>query len=246
MSFRIWLLNIVMAGLLAFVGASIWDVWHMDLKEVSNPAAGGSKAGPPEAGKAEKALHDERKYELLVAQNLFSPKREEYIPPEEPEAEKEPKKKTVKISGEGVVLYGVIITGEEKTALINNPGGKLGDEKYQWIREGQTLANLKVEEIKPKEIILNDGSEKYQILLSEKKRRGGQPKKDKKSGPTVVSGGSLSEKTKPRSTPSQSTSKTSGDGSKKELTSGDSGSEESEEKYETIHTPFGKIKRKKK
>jgi len=255
-SFRIWLLNIVMAGMLVFAGVHVWDLWHAEPKKVPAKAPSTDKGRGPTADKAEKKLLDVQAYEELVAQNLFSPEREAYIPPEEPEApeaqESEPEQKPVRISGEKVILYGVVITGGEKTALINNPGGKLinnpggklGEGKYQWITEGQALGNLTVQGIDPRQIVLDDGSRQYQILLSEKKERPAKRQTNQSSGPTVVSGGRSPEKSASRAADSQSTSKDSGKGSKNGSASGDSGKKASDAEYRTIETPFGTIKRK--
>lgn len=246
-SFRIWLINIVMAGMLVFAGVNVWDLWHAEPKKVPARSASTDKGRGPAAGKAEKKLLDEQAYEELVVQNLFAPDRQEYIPPEEPEEpepEPEPEKKAVKISGEQVVLYGVVITGGEKTALINNPGGKLGEGKYQWITEGQALGNLTVQGIDPREIVLDDGNQQYQILLSEKKDRKTKRQAEKQSGPVVVSGGRSGGKPESASAGSSPASKDAGSGSRKDSGSGDTGSEASEEEYQTIETPFGTIKKK--
>ena len=247
LSFRMWLINLVMAGMLVFAGVHVWDLWHAEPKKVPAKASAPENGRGPAAGKAEKKLLDEQAYEELVVQNLFSPERQEYIPPEEPEEpepEPEPKKKAVKISGEQVVLYGVVITGSEKSALINNPGGKLGEGKYQWITEGQALGNLTVQGIDPREIVLADGEQQYQILLSEKKDRKIKRQAEKRSGPVVVSGGQSAGKSESASADSAPASKDAGSGSQKDAGSGDTGSEASEEEYQTIETPFGTIRKK--
>jgi len=248
MSFRIWFLNIVMAGLLVFAGTSAWDLWQRAPRKIPAKAPAAQQGRGATVGRAESKLLDEQAYEELLAQNLFSPDREAYIPPEEPEApeaqESEPEQKPVRISGEKVILYGVVITGGEKTALINNPGGKLGEGKYQWITEGQALGNLTVQGIDPRQIVLDDGSRQYQILLSEKKERPAKRQTNQSSGPTVVSGGRSPEKSASRAADSQSTSKDSGKGSKNGSASGDSGKKASDAEYRTIETPFGTIKRK--
>ncbi len=250
MGSRIWLVNILMAGVLVFAGISAWDAWLRELKEIPGMDSKSSGGGAQELKKSQTVLFAEQKYDLLVDQNLFSPKREEYVPsedsgdeaPPEPEVPEEP---DVRISGERVVLYGVVITRGKKTALINNPGGKLGEGEYQWIKEGQALANLKVEAINPKGVVLDDGGQKYQISLMEKKDRKPRGQPDKKGGPTVVSGGHSSKTSSSVSGSSGSDRGTAGRGSKKHSTSSassDSGSKEAE--YETISTPFGKIKRR--
>lgn len=246
MSLRIWVVNIAMAVLLLFAGINIWELWHKEFRDVSGSAGGAGSVQGVAADEAEDRLLDQQEYEMLASRNLFSPDRKVYAPAqdsEKQEAEKKPKEKTVRISGEAVALYGVVITGEKKIALINNPGGKLGDGRFIWIRKGDALANLTVADITPGEIILDEGSAQYKVSLSEKKRPKTRRQREKSSGPTVVKGGSA-----PQSSPSSSSTAQSKAGSKggsasqKSSSSATSGS--AEQQYKIIETPFGTIKRK--
>jgi hypothetical protein len=257
MNLKIWLINIVLAAGFVFAAANAWDSWKAQPPEFQPPGAVKKKpAGRPRADLTKPRLGDESEYELVVVQNLFSPDRKEYIPEKPPEEqidedESEPEivEKPLVISGEKVVLYGVVISDDLKTAMINNPGGKLGDKKYLWIAEGQDLANLAVREIHAREVILEGDGEKYQVLLSEKKK---EPKtrstkaagRSGDSGPTVISGGAIS-KTETVSGQGSDSAGASSGGKSSSGSGGsiDSGSEKDAE-YETIETPFGYIKKK--
>jgi hypothetical protein len=191
-----------------------------------------------------------------VVQNLFSPDRKEYIPEKPPEEQTDEDEsgpeiveKPLVISGEKVVLYGVVISDDLKTAMINNPGGKLGDKKYLWITEGQDLANLAVREIHAREVILEGDGEKYQVLLSEKKkepqnRRAKAAEKIDDSGPSIISGGSV--RTTKSASGAASGSAGGASGGDPSTGSGDSkgSGPEKDAEYETIVTPFGTLKKK--
>ncbi|MFP4533083.1 MAG: hypothetical protein ACLFNS_10405 [Desulfobacterales bacterium] len=240
MNFKIWFLNVFLAALIAVSGFRIMHLWEAAPQAMVDVPSPKKESRAAADAKEKNRLIEERAYELLVRQNLFAPDRQEYVP-ETNEEEPEPEPEGPKISGEKVVLYGIIITGGRKTALINNPGGKLGDGKFKWVEEGQAMSNLKVTAIHPEEIVLNDGSEEYQILLSEKKQRSGSRKEDKGSGPTVVSGGSSPQKIRSSSASSGSDSSRESEGSSGDKSSKTSGSDDSdsEDKYKLVDTPFG-------
>ena len=240
MSVRIWLINIFLIALLVVCAFRIMHLWETEPQAMVDIPSPKKESGAASSIKEKRSLLEERAYELLVRQNLFSPERQAYDP-ETDEEQSEPEPEGPKISGKKVMLYGVIITDGRKTALINNPGGKLGDGKFQWVEEGQMMSNLEVMEIHPEEILLNDGSQQYQILLSEKKSRKSRGQADKGSGPVVVSGGSSPQKIRSSSVSSASDSSRSASGSsssksRKASPSSDSGSED---KYKLVDTPFG-------
>ena len=228
MNGRIWFVNILLAGMLVFCGISIRNVWQKDLQRISATRAQDARELKTVSTDIEDPLLRDKAYRLIVNKNLFLPDRKVVTPetgPEEPLVQE-----TVKISGEKIVLYGVIITGDMKTALINNPGGKLGgDKKNKWVQEGQALANLRVMAIHPEEILLSDGNQRYHVLLTKNKDRGSDRQRPRQSGPSVVSGG--------RSRSSSSGTEASGGGPQSEAISKDG-------KYKIVDTPLGKIKKR--
>jgi hypothetical protein len=225
---KMWLLNIFLAALIAVCAFQIMHLWQVKPKSMIDIPSPEKESRAATDFKEKNRLFEERAYELLVRQNLFSPDRQEYVP--EPDAEEpEPKPEGPKISGERVALYGVVITAGRKKALINNPGGKLGKGKFLWVEEGEVTSNLRVMAIHPEEIVLNDGSAQYQILLSEKKQRSIGRKGDKRSGPTVVRG--------VESGRSQSGSNGDSNNNQNTTVSADG-------KYKIVDTPFGKIKQR--
>ena len=235
MSVRIWLINIFLTALLVVGGFRIMHLWETEPQAMVDIPSPKKKSGAAASIKEKRSLLEERAYELLVRQNLFSPERQAYEP-ETDEEQSAPEPEGPKISGHQVMLYGVIITEGHKTALVNNPGGKPGEGRFQWVKVGQAMSNLKVTAIHPEEIVLNDGSEQYQVLLSEKKQPSPGKNIDKDSGPKVISGGSSPQKVRSSSASSGASDGSSGGKSRKTSASGDSGSED---KYKVVETPFG-------
>jgi hypothetical protein len=256
MNLKIWLINIVLAAGFVFAASNAWDSWKAQPPEIQSTADARKKpVGRPQADLTKPQQGDEGEYELLVVQNLFSPDRKEYIPEKLPKEgggdEKEPEsvEKPLVISGEKVVLYGVVISDDLKTAMINNPGGKLGDKKYLWITEGQDLANLAVREIHAREVILEGDGEKYQVYLNEKKkapqnRRAKAAEKIDDKGPAIISSGAVQKTQSPSGADSGSSGGASGGDSSTGSESPKGSGAEKDAEYQTIETPFGTIKKK--
>jgi hypothetical protein len=167
-------------------------------------------------------------YQNVVEKNLFSPDRapapvETELP--EPEVEEE-----VRISGEKVSLYGIILLDDYKKALTNDPVDKHNGLK--WIREGDKIGNLTVLLIAEDNIQLSDEEKIYRILLHD-------PEKVKKSGvksarksepskqPEVISAG-VKPRVEKNQKPKQKVSASSND------------------EYEIVDTPFGPMRKKRK
>jgi hypothetical protein len=163
--------------------------------------------------------------------------------------ESQPVAEELKISGEKVMLYGVVMVDGYKAALINNPSKEANAKEYRWVKEGETINNLKVVAIQNRHILLNDDTTQYKILLYDAKKshkkeaasRTASAPAEVKAGhqasPENVIVGSETAVKKQAAEQSKPGSETSGSGRNIKT------SEDSD--YEMIDTPFGIIKRKK-
>jgi hypothetical protein len=242
MNSKVWIINLALAGLLLFSGSRVVDLWREQPRLPGGSGSSKARDYQPPRAKGRQELQKERAYGLIVSQSLFSPERKEYVPEEPEKEDAAEKEKGVRISGKRVVLYGVVVAGGSKRALINNPQGKLGEDRHQWIEEGRTYENLKVLSIEPDKILLDDGREEHEILLSRKKGNESGRGSEKPAGPTVVSGGS-DEKPKPIKAKTIDSSS----GQEKEATRPQKkkdASESEEAKYKIVDTPFGKIRQR--
>ncbi|MBC2714682.1 MAG: hypothetical protein HF978_05165 [Desulfobacteraceae bacterium] len=229
---RVWIINSVLAIALVICLMNIWDVWHTSTQVFpeKRSAVNDKKAIQIKKSPESKVLSASA-YQSVVDKNLFSPDRAE-APPESGVAE--PEIQDVRISGEKVVLYGVIMIDDYKKALINNPGDRKTDSKNRWVSEGEQIGNLTVRQIQEDEILLVDGSNSYRVLLYDPDKAskisgksGGQSKED--AQPKVISTGAKPVAVKKRIPKRTEKVTISADG-----------------KYEIIDTPLGKIKRKRK
>ncbi len=238
---KIWLVNGLLLLALGIGCVKIWDVWQTP----STVLAGSSPAANEKTGRAVKSTPEKRlaidaRYAEIVDQNLFSPDRAPAPPPppESVEATPEPEevKAEVRISGEKVELYGVVMLDEYKKALTNDPADRT--VQTRWVSEGDKIGNLVVREISQDTVLLSDAEKTYRVLLYDPKKiaKSGSktPHRSPESGsPQIVSAGSA---------PRQATS--GSPAAKTDNVSKPAASNDQDE-YETIVTPFGTIKRKK-
>ncbi len=242
---KIWIINIALAALIAVSWFGIWSSRQSGappVPGVSDVSDADATAEKPKV--SEKKAPDPSEYDAIVEKNLFSPDRMA----NNITIESQPVAEELKISGEKVMLYGVVIVDDYKAALINNPSREANAKEYRWVREGETIDNLKVVAIQTRHILLNDDTTQYKILLYDPKKshkkeaasRTASAPAEVKAGhqasPENVIVGSETAVKKQAAEQPKPASDTPGSG-KNVKTSEDSD-------YEMIDTPFGMIKKK--
>lgn len=196
MSPKLWMMNLVLAALTLFFGIHAYRVWDGEIDPgreapVVERSEQGPEADPPERF-VKRRMPAESAYDLVAAQNLFSPDRREILIDEPvPEAEPAPAVTGSPISGEAITLYGVVILADYRKALISNPRKQAGGRDQIWVKAGDALSNLKVQEIREDRILLAEGSKKFEILLYDpnnaKSRKVAAPAPPKAAeSPTVI------------------------------------------------------------
>jgi len=85
-----------------------------------------------------------------------------------PNAELEADQPVQKPLDKRFVLFGIVINGSEKKALVANLDRKNATGKeYVWVKAGDKIGNLNVSEIQPEQIIITQGGNTYTIRLSD-------------------------------------------------------------------------------
>jgi len=237
---RVWIINSILALALVVCCVKIYDVWNSPAEILpEKKAIDIAEKSKPLKKISHRRISSESEYQEVVDNNLFSSERRTK---EIENQEVEDEETGVKISGETITLFGVILLDDVKKALINDPESKRGEKKSRWIEEGNKVGNLKVKKILHDYVVFTDGSTKYKVLLydPEKVKKAGRGSKRKKSvsaEPKVISAGEV-KKAKKQTSPG--TSKKAKSKKKDKVTISEDG------QYEIIETPLGKIKRKRK
>ncbi len=250
---KIWILNLILGALIIGSWIGIWSVRHSQRSVIPETldAPDADIAGVTRRS-VEQKLAESSTYEVIVEKNLFSPDRTAKIgQPLVQEVPEEPK-----ISGEKIMLYGVVILNDYKAALINNLDNDQTSKPYRWIREGEKISNLTVAQIQKEKILLQDGSSQYTIsLYRPNKEKGNKSDPILRQEPQIVNigkpqvGSPLPESSHPVSNTMETEKKNMGSGKSTEPQKTPPPFEEKKKisadgQYEIIDTPFGTMKRK--
>lgn len=211
---RIWLINVVLALFVVFLGVKAYGVWVQGNKGLDIPGTAPKpvlEAPKPAETLRKRKIPSGSKYDVLMSLNLFAPERAEVLP----EAAK-PDEKSKKLSPgdlnsikqyfSKMVLYGLVITHDSAEALVSHPVEKLVPKirkaaipknrsrnikrltvnQTQWVQAGDTLGDFKVMSIKPDRVVLKASDQSYDLLLYDKDNLKKRAAAKPKTGPHVV------------------------------------------------------------
>jgi hypothetical protein len=155
-----------------------------------------------------------------------------------------------------VDLYGIMIEGQRKTALLFDKREKDKNLQYKVVSPGTAIQDFKLIRIEPNQLIFEKKGHKAVLELSHNKyARGGVMSVGAKKSPKVVTtAGGKKKKTSTRASKGDSKLVVSVDSPKKGSSpisnikkspkrSG-RGEKEDNAEYQVVDTPFGKVKRK--
>ena len=235
---KIWLINAALAALVVFFGMMSFDVWSKGDDAIPELQTGKRPEQSPSGKRIiERTMPPDSTYGVVAEKNLFSSNRSEVIP------EKQKQEGPLKISEKTIFLYGVVIMGDRKKALISNPEPASGvgksPAKDKWVAVGDTIGTFSVADIRKDRIILVDGASNHEILLHDKNKPARQIiAAEKPAAPTVVASG-----TGPAATPAatRSDAKPATEPQASRVAEGKSAPAA---EYKIINTPFGPAKRR--
>ncbi|MCK4533897.1 MAG: hypothetical protein KAT81_00115 [Syntrophobacterales bacterium] len=237
---RTWFINVILAVCVAFFGAKSIGVWVERGDEIKTAQVVAEKTKKWHIKKVTREkMPPETAYGAVTDRNLFSPDRAELV--EEEGVQAEAVKGDIRISGRKIVLYGVIMMEDYRTALISDPKPKSSKRRSMWVKEGDIIGDstegVVVSSIQKESITLLDGGKMYEVLLYDKDKLREKVAAQKQTKPTVVT-------TKPTAVarpPAPGMKPGSKNAAPSKVTTKKS-SPPGDDEYKMIDTPFGKIK----
>ena len=163
MFFKIWIVNALLMAFLIFVSIRIYGVWfgkHNHHRVVAVDSTRLKETGPC---LTQKKLPDSF-YDAIVKNNIFSPDRGKSYTNTGTDTKGA---HTINI-GEKIFLYGIVISGSYRKALLSIPVNKKREKKLTWMGVGDEADNVKIIEIEKEDVIIKDGAQKYKIFLYDK------------------------------------------------------------------------------
>ena len=222
----------------------LWNIHHVwtaaaplpiPASNDGQPSADGPKTSPLPALEGKQVNPPSKSsYGDVVDKNLFS--QERAADKKEPEkVEQSDENSVLIVDGRKIRLYGVVIDGNARRALINEPDIKNSDRRVRWISKGDRIGQYKVVDISKNDIVFSQGAEEYRVSLWDSDRK-------KASLPNVTSN------TSPTVIKAQSSDKAESSTEKKsppKTISPSPPNENDNDDMVIIKTPFGTVKRKK-
>jgi hypothetical protein len=180
---RTWIISIVLAGAAVFFGYQAFEVWSAN----ETPAVKKPVAKPPKPQADRRVAYRPnpryKTYAVIAQKNLFASDRREKLPAKAPTPSAV---KPAKALDRRFALYGIVINGDQKKALVSNLDKKNAKKKeYIWVKVGDKIGTLNVSEIQSEQIILTQGGSTYTIRLSDQnhpRKRSIMRKKTKQTG----------------------------------------------------------------
>lgn len=231
---KIWLINISLAALIILAGVMSYQVWMKTDETVPEVQTAKSSEKPqPVKTVVERTVPPESTFGVVAEKNLFSANRSESVPDKQGPGQ-------LTISEKALFLYGVILMGDNKQALVTNPSPppKAGDPpvRDKWVKIGDTMGNFSVADIKKDRIVITDGARRHEVLLYDKNKptRRIVAAAAASEAPTVI--GAAQAPAAP-AVPAKPAAEAS-------ASRAEAGKSAAADEYVTINTPFGPVKRK--
>lgn len=125
----------------------------------------------PPLDKDTKPIND---YELILSNNPFSPNRTAWAPPETKPDIKQQEERVAQLvenqpkprgAPKKITLRGILILGNTRKALIENPDQTVNKKPFIFIEEGEQIAEYKVKNIEPDQIKLDWYGEEQVVVM---------------------------------------------------------------------------------
>jgi len=202
-SLKIWIINFFLVLGVIFLGLKAYGVWSEGKKSPLGISA--MKAALPQTEKktAKKGMPPESEYKIIVDNSLFwsdrsaqRPKNQQMKKAQSMNVKSADKRllNKLKAAHKLTQLYGVVIVGDHKEALITEISGntrkKINDRGIKRVKVGDTVGMFKVKEIKDTNVLLTGGGREWPIALFDKNKPKKRASKKKDGGPIVIVGGS--------------------------------------------------------
>jgi len=185
---RTWIICLLLAAAAIFFGYQAFEVWFGNDKLVVKKAVKKPPKRQVDRRIAYRRNQRNKNFEVIAQKDLFASDRREKSPEKSPKAPV----KAAQPLDKRFALFGIVINGGEKKALVANLDKKGAKGKaYIWVKVGDKIGNLNVSEIQPEQIIITQGGRTYTIRLSDpnqsqKRVRGRKKKKPNEPTTTII------------------------------------------------------------
>lgn len=179
MQIRIWLINAALLAVVVISSINTYRIWTQPPQWQPDMTTG-KKQQLKAVRVVSTRLPPESTFNVVTDRNLFSESRQTAVPPLTTDSAEDlsdakvlaipPEETSVKINNRTILLYGVVMAGDMKKALITNPFQKGRERKEMWIAPREMLDAYQVYDIEPKRVLFRKEGKIYQISMNEKSK----------------------------------------------------------------------------
>jgi hypothetical protein len=170
MSLRHGILGLLLLFFVLLLGIKSYEIWTLPIQlvpEKGEPKKQVAKIESPPAAGGQKEQTPIQSYIFVAENNIFSPERKEFpviVPPPAAEVKKP-------IVRPQVMLYGVMIGGDDQLASVSNPGRQLrkGERELMTLKVGDRVGDYKLAKILPDRITMEAEGDTFEVLLYDPK-----------------------------------------------------------------------------
>ncbi len=170
MSLRHGILGLLLLFFVLLLGIKSYEIWTLPIQlapEKGEPKKQVAKIESPPAAGGKKEQTPIQSYIFFAENNIFSPERKEFpviVPPPAAEVKKP-------IVRPQVMLYGVMIGGDDQLASVSNPGRQLrkGERELMTLKVGDRVGDYKLAKILPDRITMEAEGDTFEVLLYDPK-----------------------------------------------------------------------------
>jgi len=170
MVFRRWIITGIMAALALFFTQRAVSVWTPPSRSDAVEAGHAPAHRPAVRRTAPRGAPPLRAYQTIAQHNLFASDRQGRRPASGAGARPSSGKR---YAGQ-LRLLGVVIHSDDRAALMHQ-GGHGSNNGDRWVRVGDKIDQLMVEAVKADRVIVGDGSQTYEIPISEHRDGASRP-----------------------------------------------------------------------
>lgn len=157
---KVWLINFVLVAIVVSIAFQAVNAWT----QKDNPLPGRTVAGKQEKPVQQVIAPQKREpnsaYDLIAEKTLFSDTRAEFIPEPEVNGPGEPSAEQTR---RPVFLYGTVIAGDYRKALVKESGGESGEDR--WVYVGDRIAGMNVQVIEKEKLLLSSDTDTLEVFL---------------------------------------------------------------------------------
>ena len=153
-------INLLLTILIIFLAIDIFALWFSPKKDIEETKSVKSVSVSLRKSRERRKTPSNR-HDVILKKNLFDPERRESKPSEGPLDIKKDHR------GEKHVLFGIMIRGDEKSALVLDKSLQRGEKRTRWVKTGESLGTSTVTEILNDRVIITENSQNSEILLND-------------------------------------------------------------------------------